>query len=130
MPAYNEVSLERLGECHLHLQLIFKEVIIHRDCSILCGHRGRYEQEQAWKEKNSKINWPNSPHNRHPSMAIDVAPYPIDWRATRRFYLFAGYVMRVADELDIPLVWGGDWDGDRRVKDNKFNDLVHYELVP
>jgi len=24
--------------------------------------------------------------------------------------------------------WGGDWDMDTQTKDNKFDDLVHFEL--
>jgi hypothetical protein len=29
----------------------------------------------------------------------------------------------------LKLRWGGDWDMDTEVKDNKFDDLVHFELV-
>jgi hypothetical protein len=25
--------------------------------------------------------------------------------------------------------WGGDWDGDFETKDNKFDDLVHFEIL-
>ena len=31
--------------------------------------------------------------------------------------------------LDIKLRWGGDWDMDWEVGDNRFNDLVHFELI-
>lgn len=43
--------------------------------------------------------------------------------------MFAGYVMRVADELGIKLRYGGDWDGDKKTADQSFNDLPHYEIL-
>ena len=30
--------------------------------------------------------------------------------------------------MDINLRWGGDWDQDTEVKDNRFDDLGHFEL--
>jgi len=68
-------------------------------------------------------------HNRYPSRAIDLAPWPLDWSDIRRFYYFGGFVVGVANKLDIPIRWGGDWDGDFEVKDQNFNDLVHFELL-
>ena len=29
----------------------------------------------------------------------------------------------------VEIRWGGDWDSDTQVKDNKFDDLVHFELI-
>lgn len=45
-----------------------------------------------------------------------------------RFYYFGGYVLGRASEQDLDLRWGGDWDGDRDVHDQSFDDLVHFEL--
>ena len=36
--------------------------------------------------------------------------------------------MRVAQDLDIPIRWGGDWDSDNNLNDQNFMDLVHFEL--
>ena len=36
--------------------------------------------------------------------------------------------MDVAKSMGITLRWGGDWDMDTQVKDNKFDDLVHFEI--
>lgn len=60
--------------------------------------------------------------------ALDLAPYPVDWSDTRRFYLMAGYGLMLAIKMNIPIRWGGDWDRDTQVKDQKFNDLGHFEL--
>lgn len=135
MPSYSARSRERLNTCHKDLQLIFNTVISNFDNSILCGHRGEAEQMAAYKSGRSKIKWPNGKHNKTPSMAVDAAPYPIDWRDRERFYYFAGYVMGAAQVLHDGgmithrLRWGGDWDRDTEVADNGFDDLVHFELV-
>ena len=68
-------------------------------------------------------------------MAVDVAPYPIDWHDQRRFDYFAGHVMATAKLLHYEgfmrhrVRWGGDWNNDGQLRDNEFNDLVHFELM-
>ncbi len=44
-----------------------------------------------------------------------------------RFYYFAGFVMGTAAAMGVRLRWGGDWDGDTELDDQKFRDLVHFE---
>ena len=135
MPAYSVKSRERLNSCHKDLRMIFNAVIAHFDNSILCGHRGEAAQMAAYNSGRSKVKWPNGKHNKTPSMAIDAAPYPIDWQDRERFHYFAGYVMGVAEMLHAQgmithrLRYGGDWDMDTEVADNGFDDLVHFELV-
>ena len=65
----------------------------------------------------------------HPSEAIDAAPCPIDWEDRERATLFAGFMIGLGKDHDIDLRWGGDWNTDWQVKDNKFDDLLHYEVV-
>ncbi len=55
-----------------------------------------------------------------PSLAVDLAPYPIDWNDLKRFHELAGRILEVAALLDIPLTWGGHW--------HSFKDYPHYEL--
>lgn len=129
MPNYSRKSSEKLGTCDDRLQLIFNEVIKQFDCSILQGHRGEEEQNEKYRNGLSKVQYPNSKHNSLPSLAVDVAPYPIDWNDRERFCYFAGYVKGIASSLGIKLRWGGDWDRDTQVKDNNFDDLPHFELV-
>jgi hypothetical protein len=99
------------------------------DCTVLVGHRSEAEQREAFRTGHSQLDWPDSKHNRQPSLAIDIAPYPIDWQDRERFTLFAGVVLGVADMMSIKMRWGGDWDRDFEVTDNGFDDLVHFELV-
>lgn len=134
MPAYSATSRERLVTCHVDLQEIFDEVIQHFDCTILEGHRSRERQNRLQREGKSQVRWPNGKHNQMPSEAVDAIPYPIDWGDRERMTLFAGYVIGVADQLfdlgrtNHRVRWGGDWDRDTEVKDNGFDDLVHFEL--
>ena len=128
MPRFSRASTHQLRTCDQRLQDLFQEVVKRYDCTIIKGHRGQREQDQAFAEGKSKLKWPNGNHNQYPSKALDAAPYPIDWNNMKRFYHFAGYVQRVAEEMGIPLRWGGDWDGDLDFSDQTFNDLVHFEI--
>lgn len=132
MPSFSQMSLSKLRTCEMPLQYIFVEVIKEWDCTVVWGHRGKADQHKAFLEGNSEKDWPNSKHNSFPSQAIDVIPYypgGIRWKDKEGMYLFAGYVLRVSHEINIKIRWGGDWDGDHDTKDQKFNDLVHFELV-
>ena len=45
-----------------------------------------------------------------------------------RWYYFGGYVLGVASEEGVSVRWGGDWDGDRDIGDQTFDDLPHFEF--
>ena len=128
MPSFSGPSKKRLATCDKKLQTLFNEVVKHFDCSVLCGHRGEEEQNKAYKAGNSQKQFPHGKHNKLPSNAVDVAPYPIDWDDRERFQYFAGFVLGTAKQLNINIRYGGDWDGDNDLKDNDFDDLVHFEI--
>ena len=128
MPRFGKKSKSRLRTCDDELQSLFNEVEKYFDCSVLVGYRGRNEQNTAYESGHSQVEWPNGKHNKNPSVAVDVAPYPIDWDDRERFIYFGGFVKGCAFRMGIPLRWGGDWDNDTKLSDNKFDDLVHYEL--
>lgn len=129
MPQYSPASLKHLYEAHDALQTVFMEVIKHVDCAIIEGYRSKEEQDKAFHAGKSKLKFPDSKHNKKPSMALDVIPLPIDWKDTKRFYLFIGFVKGVASQMGIEIRSGGDWDGDFDLKDQTFFDLPHFELV-
>ena len=128
MPYFGKTSKKRLSTCDDRLQKVFNEVIKHVDCSVLCGHRGKDDQNKAYKEGKSKAEYPNGRHNRQPSLAVDVSPYPIDWKDLERQTLFAGFVLGIAKQMGIDLIWGNDWDGDFETKDTGLKDYPHFEL--
>ena len=135
MPLFGSDSLMKLKSCHPELQALFYEVIKHFDCKVLEGYRNEEDQNKAFADGNSKLKFPYGKHNSIPSNAIDVSPYPIVWNDTKRFYWFAGFVMGIASQLKSSgvmkhdLRYGGDWNSDKDINDQKFNDLVHFELV-
>lgn len=129
MPEFSTRSRARLATCHEDLQRVFARVVQQFDCTILCGHRDQEAQNEAFHTGKSKKPWPTGKHNRDPSMAVDVMPWPIDWNDRERATYFAGYVKGVAEGMGVELRWGGDWDGDWSVRDNVFDDLGHFELV-
>ena len=128
MPRFGKRSIGRLQTCDQKLQELFYEVVKHFDCSIIEGHRGEKRQNKAFADGKSKVKYPNGKHNQNPSIAVDVAPYPIDWSDRDRFHYFGGFVLGVAKEMGMNIRWGGDWNQDTHTKDNKFDDLVHFEI--
>ena len=129
MPNFSDKSLAKLATSDPRLQRVFHEVVRNFDCTILEGHRNRERQNQMVEEGKSQVRWPDGKHNTVPSMAVDVCPYPIVWDDRERQTLFAGFVLATAKAMDIDLRWGGDWDRDTEVRDNGFDDLVHFQLV-
>ena len=129
MAKFGKVSQERLATCDQRLQDLFNEVIKYVDCTVLCGHRDEAAQNEAVRTGKSRTRWPTSKHNSKPSMAVDAAPYPVDWNDKHRFYYFAGFVVGVAKKMGIKVRYGGDWDSDFDLNDQSFIDLPHFELV-
>ena len=125
MAKFSKTSLARLEGVDYRLQdLAHRVVMSHHDCTVLYGRRTEAEQAKLVQEGLSRTM--NSRHLT--GHAIDLAPYPIDWNNKKRFYYFGGIVVAVAKELNIPLRWGGDWDSDDDLDDQKFMDLVHFEI--
>lgn len=135
MASFSRHSKRRLATCHEDLQRIAEVVIEWFDFTVLEGRRSQARQNELFRTGASQLRWPNSSHNTTPSKAIDVAPWPIDWEDRERFNYLAGALIQAAEilyslgEIDHLLRWGGDWDRDAEVKDNEFDDLVHFELI-
>ncbi len=130
--SFSENSVRQLDTCDFSLQAIFHKVIMFRDCTIIEGHRPEDRQNEMFRQGRSKLRWPDSEHNSDPSKAVDVGPYypgeGVAWDRERLIF-FAGFVFAVADDLRIPVRWGGDWDSDLKFTDQSFHDLPHWELV-
>jgi len=125
---YSKRSLSRLEECHPDLQKLFKEVLKVCDHTILCGHRNEADQNEAFNNGNSKLQWPKSKHNKKPSLAVDAIKYPINWTDYKSQFFFGGIVIGIASTMGIKIRWGSDWDKDNDFSDNPFNDAAHFEL--
>lgn len=135
MPKFGEQSLNRLSTCHQDLQLVMHEAIKEIDFTILHGYRSPEEQFEIYKQGRRLVNgkWTKvgttfteldgkikkSKHNYSPSLAVDIAPYPIDWNDYERFRQLAKVVMRCSEDLGIKLKWGGNFT---------WKDLPHFQL--
>lgn len=117
---YGKRSLTNIAQCHPDLQRIANELIKRMDVMVICGHRGQRDQDEAYRTGKSKLKWPNSKHNKIPSQAMDVVPYPLDWNDLGRFKEMCGHVEAIAKELGIKIRLGRDFS---------FHDWPHIELV-
>ena len=120
MPEFSSKSQGKLNSCHEKLQVICNEAIKITDFTVLCGHRNEIEQNKVYESGNSEVRWPRSKHNSHPSMAVDIAPYPIDWNDTERFARLAGVMDAIAFKYGVKLKWGGDFES--------LKDMPHFQI--
>ena len=111
-------SKQSLSGVHVDLVAVVKRAIeiTEVDFSVIEGIRNIERQRQLVKEgKSTTLN------SRHlTGHAVDMVPYPVDWEDLERFESMAVAMKLAAEELEIPIVWGGDW--------KTFYDAPHFEL--
>lgn len=133
MPVFSKASLKQLETCDLRIQKICNEAIKIIDFVVVEGHRGKEAQNAAFAKGFSKVRYPYGNHNKSPSRAVDIAPYPIDWssnsKAIERFVFLQGVIYATAKRLGIKIRQGLDWDSNQDMRDEKFRDYPHFELV-
>ena len=124
-------SYRRLNTIHPALKVLCIAILERMDVTIVCGYRGEEEQNDAYKNGNSEVKFPNSKHNHSPSSAVDIAPYikgkGVRWDS-REVSRMQGRIQEIADYLSIPVRWGADWDGDGDIVEHKLKDFVHIEI--
>jgi len=115
-----KTSLDRLATCHPDLRGLIRAAAagIDRgdlawagvtDMTVLCGYRGPEAQAAAVASGASKAPWPTSKHNRTPSDAVDVGPWPLDWSKREQFVVLHAYIAALARQLGVAL-HHIDWD--------------------
>lgn len=139
MPKFSRASLDKLATCEPELQRLFETVVIYFDCTVLEGERTPEQQKLNVEKGVSKtLDSKHIPKPGQRARAVDVAPYPLAFpqrnsptlvKDVARYYYFAGFVLGVAQILGINIRWGGDWDSDRDIHEQNFDDLVHFELI-
>ncbi|NHZ84283.1 MAG: M15 family peptidase [Planctomycetia bacterium] len=130
MYSFSENSKRKLSECDEQLQKIAYVAIKGIDISVVEGYRNKEDQNNAYEQKLSKLKYPESKHNKKPSKAFHLLPYPKGWKATREEFVYmAGKIEGIAMTLGISIRWGGNWDSDNDLKDQTFMDLAHFELI-
>lgn len=131
----SKLSSKRLSSCDQKIINIVTALVEDgHDILVIEGARTLDRQEELMASGKSSLK--DASIGKHViskenplSRAIDIAPLPLDWNDTKRFYAFGELVVAKAKELNTPIRWGGDWDGDGDYTDQTFNDLVHFELA-
>ena len=120
MYVLSKKSLDRLAGVHPDLVRVVKRAIeiTTVDFAVLEGVRSKSRQEQLVKAGASQTM--NSRHLT--GHAVDLGAYVSgsvrwDWPL---YYKIADAVKQAADELGVPIEWGGDW--------RKFKDGPHFQL--
>ena len=131
MPRFGKRSKERLKGVDAKLQNVLNEVVKYFDITIIEGLRSKERQNELVAQGKSKTKFGKHVEGK----AVDIAPYPIDWKARDDFHYLGGFVLGMAASMGIEIRWGGDWNasslfkGQRTTKDNNFDDLVHFEIL-
>jgi|TARA_R100000656_G_scaffold110037_1_gene82081 hypothetical protein len=131
MPRFGKRSKERLKGVDAKLQNVLNEVVKYFDITIIEGLRSQERQNELVAQGKSKTKFGKHVQGK----AVDIAPYPIDWKARDDFHYLGGFMLGMAASMGIKIRWGGDWNasslfkGQRTTKDNSFDDLVHFEIL-
>lgn len=132
MAGFGAASESQLATCHPDLVRVLREAIKYFDFSVVEGFRGKAAQDAAYAKGYSQKPWPLGNHNKQPSLAADIAPYPIDWSskstAIERFCIMQGVVWACAQQVGIPVRLGLDWNRNLDTRDEHFRDYPHVEL--
>jgi len=120
MAEFSKKSLTKLETCHPDLQILANEAIKHMDFSIVWGYRNKEQQDKCF-QNGTGVAWPTSKHNHMAkrmvdsqlvmmpeSLAIDVAPVPLDWKDIERFCILIGVFKTCASIMNIPIRFGRD----------------------
>lgn len=158
MPKFGIKSLKQYNTLHRDLQIIVDWGIKYSrvDFSLHEGHRpsekqfeyykrGRKEVNGDWIIENKKATITNvdgyrikGKHNYNPSLAVDFTIYingkpELKWDSHHLTYVGATLIAAAEFLFEEGIIthklrWGGDWDMDGDLADNKLYDRPHVEL--
>lgn len=120
MYSFSQRSKDRLKGVHPDLVKVMEEAIKESplDFGITEGLRTLERQKELFEAGKSQTM--NSRHLR--GLAVDIAVFidgKVNWDFTN-YKLVADHIKEVAEKLDVPIQWGGDWIS--------FKDGPHFEL--
>ena len=124
MYKFGKRSRERLKGVDARLVNVLNELIKIMDVTIIEGLRSKERQQELLAQGKTKTKY--SKHIQ--GKAVDLAPYPINWEDREMFHYMGGMLRGLGKAMGVNIRWGGDWDSDGDINDNKFDDLVHVEI--
>ncbi|OOH91844.1 peptidase M15 [Pasteurellaceae bacterium 15-036681] len=124
---FGKRSEENLNGVHKDLVKVARRALelSEIDFTVIEGVRSKAKQKRLYIQGATKTM--NSRHLT--GHAIDIVPYPVDWNDLEKFGKLAKAMFAAANELKIPIRWGGDWNRNGRSDDEKFYDGPHFELL-
>jgi|TARA_X000001382_G_scaffold129721_1_gene122466 peptidoglycan L-alanyl-D-glutamate endopeptidase CwlK len=125
MYKFGKRSKERLKGVDSRLVNVLNELIKIMDVTIIEGLRSEKRQKELLAKGATKVKYSKHMEGK----AVDLAPYPIDWNDREMFHYMGGMLRGLGKSMGVKIRWGGDWDSDGDINDNKFDDLVHVEIL-
>lgn len=98
--------------------------------------RTKEQQQEAVAKGASRAVWPRAPHCL--GKAVDIVHGSFHWRMTTQEWAFLHkvgldvlrrYNAELPKAMRLNLVWGGDWDGDGDIHDQRLYDPAHWEVA-
>lgn len=147
----SKLSLSRLVGLHVNLEAVVKRAIeiTEQDFMVVEGVRSKEQcfinygkgrtaaqciakgvPAQYAQPKLAKVTWLNNPlSSKHVTgHAVDLVPYPVDWNDLSKFDKVAKAMFAAANELDVSIRWGADWDNDGNYREKGEYDSPHFEI--
>lgn len=123
---------ERLAGIHPDLLRVVKRAAEDAVFLVIEGVRDQKRQDQLYAQGRTTpgpiVTWVKT--SKHCSgLAVDIAPYPLDWKNTAAFDALAKVMFAAAAELHVHIRWGADWDEDGVPREHGETDSPHFELV-
>jgi peptidoglycan L-alanyl-D-glutamate endopeptidase CwlK len=128
-------SLDRAKDVNIKLinliMLAIRRTPIDFGVAYMGGKRTAEEQNQLFKEGFSQRDGYELISKHQSGDAIDLNVFVgakiIDNK--EMLCVIAGVMFSCAEELNMEIRWGLDWNSNGDIRDNKFNDQYHFELV-
>lgn len=131
MSSFGSESEAMLVQVHPVLVQICRDAVMIMDFKVIDGLRTPEEQAiNVARGKSWTMNSKHLPQSDGFSHAVDLAPWPVNWKDTEIFCVLAGVMKAAAFIRGRKLRWGGDWNSDGSTVDEKSRDYGHFELVP
>jgi peptidoglycan LD-endopeptidase CwlK len=131
-------SRETLKGVHPDLVKVIERAISlsKQDFTVLEGVRTKQRQQELYAQGRSKpgaiVTWTlNSRHFIQSDgfgHAVDLAPWPIDWKTLSKFDAIAEAMFQASKELGVPIRWGADWNENGTPRERGETDSPHFEL--
>lgn len=139
MYKFSKSSLAKLTGVHPDMvKVVTKALTISSvDFSVIEGVRTVERQKELWAQGRTKpgpiVTWTmNSKHFIDPKTgyghAVDLLPVT-GWNDQEGFKAVATAMLVAAEELNIKIRWGADWDMDGKPYEKGEIDSPHFELV-